>query len=477
MQRILFASCLFVLPSLAAAQGKLWAERPATLPTVQLPDFSALAEQLVPAVVSIQVEQKVAVNKEGRRGNDPFEFFFGPFGGEVPREFHNRGLGSGFVISKEGLILTNFHVVENADSIEVTFTAKDGTEKKMGAKVLGSAPDYDVALIQTNENADAATTYLGDSDKVRIGEWVMAIGNPFGLAHSVAVGIISAKERRDIAPSGRAGLYDFIQTDASINPGNSGGPLINARGEVIGINSAINAAGSGIGFAIPINMVKNMLADLKTKGKYVRSWIGIKIQAVTAELAQSYGLAKASGALVSEVVDDSPAKEAGLLEGDIILEFDGKPVRSSSDLPLISSMAGVGRKVSLKYWRNNKESTVSLKLSEYPGEQTRLASESEGGESSGIGLVAADITPALQRQLNLDLDAGVVIRSVDPQSIAARAGVRPGDVILSLNGEVVKRARAFAESVKKIEPGGLLRMQVLRQGGKVFLAFRKPVAK
>jgi len=483
MQKTVLACLILASATPSWAQNKLWTERPNSAPVVQLPDFSPLAEQLVPAVVSIQVEQKVDLgqvhgqNPHGGRGGpggDPFEFFFGPFGGEVPREFHNRGLGSGFAISKEGLILTNYHVVEDADSIEVTFSTKDGGEKKMSAKVLGVAPDYDVALIQTNEPADAAIAYLGDSDRVRIGEWVMAIGNPFGLSHSVSVGIISAKERRDIAPSGRNGVYNFLQTDASINPGNSGGPLINTRGEVIGINSAINAAGSGIGFAIPINMVKNMLGDLKSKGKYSRSWIGIKIQEITPELAQSYGLGKAGGALVAEVVDDSPAKEAGLQEGDVILEFDGKPVRASSDLSLIASMAGVGRKVSVKFWRSGKERTVTIKLSEFPSDETKLAAAGEAGESGSLGIVAADITPALQQRLQLEADTGVVIRSVEPSSVAARAGLRPGDLILSLNGETMKRARAFAEAVKKIEPGGLLRMQVQRQGGKIFVAFRKP---
>jgi serine protease Do len=457
-----------------AQSGRLWTERPESAPKVDVPDFSPLAQQLVPAVVSIAVETK------SQRGRGPNEFFFGPFGPggpgggpEVPREYMNRGLGSGFFISKDGLVLTNHHVVENAVSIEITYQRADGSERTIQAKVLGTAPEYDVALLQTEGNPEAQITYLGDSDKVKIGEWVMAVGNPFGLSHSVSVGIISAKERRDIMPSGRRGLYDFLQTDASINPGNSGGPLVNMRGEVIGINSAINAAGAGIGFAIPINMVKGMLADLKTKGKYARSWIGIKIQPLSDELAQSYGLKNAQGALVSEVVPESPAAEAGLHEGDIILEFDGKPVRSSSDLPLYASMAGVGKKVSLKVFRDKRELSVPLTLKEFPSEEVPVAAN-EKSEGTSLGIVVADITPELKRQFRLESTSGVIIREVEPGSSAERQGLRPGDVILSLNGEEVKRARGFAETVRKLASGAVMRLQVAREGSRVFIALRKP---
>jgi serine protease Do len=277
---------------LAQARETLWNERSGSAGALaQVPDFAALATQVVPAVVAINVEQKVRVSRRGGgRFRDPFDFFFRPFGGEIPHEFHNRGLGSGFVIRADGLILTNYHVVENADSIEVVLTHADGSERTMSAKVLGTAPEYDVALIQTEEKTDAPVAFLGNSDSINIGDWVMAVGNPFGLSHSVSVGIISAKERREIAPSGRRGVYDFLQTDASINPGNSGGPLINMKGEVIGINTAINAAGSGIGFAIPINMVKQMLPDLKAKGRFARSWIASTFRASTKNSPNRSGL-------------------------------------------------------------------------------------------------------------------------------------------------------------------------------------------
>lgn len=455
-----------------AQSGRLWSERPSSsTPMAQVPDFTRLADQLVPAVVSIQVEQKARVSRRGSRG-DPFDYFHRWFG-ESPRRSPSRGIGSGFVISKDGLILTNNHVVEGADNIEVTFAGLDGTQKTMSAEVLGTAPRYDVALIKTRENAKAPVAFLGNSDNLKIGDWVMAIGNPFGLSHSVSVGIVSAKERRGINPSGRAGLYDFIQTDASINPGNSGGPLINMRGEVIGINTAINAAGSGIGFAIPINMVKGMLPELKEKGSFTRSWIGIRIQQLSDELAQSYGLDNAQGALVSEVVSGGPADKAGLKAEDVILEFDDKPVRTSSDLPLYASMAGVGKEVTLKFVRNGRQRRAKVRLAAFPNQQETLASSS-GEAQEGLGIVVADINPELSRQFGLEDSQGVVLKDVDPNSVAAQKGLMPGDVILSLNSKRVKTAREFANAVRRIDSGGLLRLQISRKGAKIFLAMRKP---
>ena len=455
----------------AHAKESLWSERSSSSRILaQVPDFAALAKQVVPAVVAIQVEQKA---KMSRRGGDPLEYFFRPFGGNVPQEFNNRGLGSGLVIREDGLILTNHHVVEDASSIEVVLTAPDGGEKTMTATVLGTAPEYDVALIKTDGDAKASVAYLGDSDRISIGDWVMAIGNPFGLSHSVSVGIISAKERREIMPSGRRGLYDFLQTDASINPGNSGGPLVNMRGEVIGINSAINAAGAGIGFAIPINMVKEMLPDLKAKGKYTRSWIGIRIQPLTDALAESLGLKKAVGALVSEVVPNSPAEKAGIKDEDVVLEFDGKPVRSSSDLPLYASMAGVGKSVPLKVWRQGKERVVSVVLTEFPDDEVVVAGDSTS-EAGELGMTVADITPELKRQFELSTDRGVVVKEIAPGSPAARAQLRAGDVILSLNRRKTSNARTFAQATKELKSGDLMRLQVERGNGRLFVALRKP---
>lgn len=465
-----------------AGAGKLWAEQSQNSPALaQVPDFSTLAAKVVPAVVSIQVEQTVKVTKNrrstprGQYNGDPFEFFrqFGG-GGEVPREFENHGLGSGFFISDEGLILTNNHVVEKADRIEVSYQLPDGSEKTLTAKLVGAAPDFDVALIQTSENPRAPVTYLGDSEKMRIGDWVMAVGSPFGLSHSVSVGIVSAKGRREIAPSGRQGVYDFIQTDASINPGNSGGPLVNMRGEVIGINSAINAAGQGIGFAIPINMVKDMLPQLKEKGKVARSWIGVRIQPLTDELAQSYGLPKNHGALVAEVTPKSPGAEAGLREGDVIIQFDGKKIQSSSDLPVFTSMAGVGRKVELKVWRDRSERTVFVKLGEFPADDSVVAGNEEANPDA-LGMTIRDLTAEARSELQLsEKERGALVDDVEPGSVASRAGLRPGDVITGVDGKTVERARDVVNMVRVAKSGSVLRLQVLRGGGRSFVAIRKP---
>ncbi|MBN1961001.1 MAG: trypsin-like peptidase domain-containing protein [Deltaproteobacteria bacterium] len=461
---------LLLIPQLSfAAPQHLWSERPTGskyLGSKPPPDFAALADQLVPAVVSIQVEHKVMA----RTQKLPYEFFFGP---DVPREYRNKGIGSGFFISQDGLILTNYHVVENADLIEVTYASKDGIEKTLTGKVLGTAPAYDVALIQAAKIKNAPVAFLGNSDSVRIGQWVVAIGNPFGLSHSVSVGIISAKERRDIAPSGRVGLYDFLQTDASINPGNSGGPLINAQGEVIGINSAVNSAGAGIGFAIPINMVKAMLPDLKNKGKFVRSWMGIRIQPLSTELAESYGLTQTMGALVADVKPNGPAGNAGIKVGDIILAFADEQVKTASDLPLLASMAGIDKPISIKIWRNKQEITLTMKLSEFPTNEERIAEgSSEAGD--GLGLIVSDITAELRREFHLEQVSGVVVKTVDAASPAERAGLMAGDIINGINGQNISRARELKNYVDNTKSGDLLRFLIQRKELQQFIAIHKP---
>ena len=474
----------------AASADSLWSEKGASAPQMaQVPNFSALAQQVTPAVVSLQVDQKVKVSRQGAPfgGEVPpgLEFFFRGFGGggggggggSAPQEYHNQGIGSGLVIRDDGLVLTNYHVVENADEIEVTFETEDGNKETKPGKVLGKAPEYDVALVQVQDVKGAPIAFLGDSDSVHIGDWVMAVGTPFGLSHSVSVGIISAKERREIAPSGRTGLYDFLQTDASINPGNSGGPLINMRGEVIGINTAINASGSGIGFAIPINMVKAMVPQLRSTGAFARSYIGVKIQPLTDALAQSYGIKKGLGALVAEVVPHSPAATAGLKEGDIIQRFDGKPIRQSSDLPLLASMAGVGKKVDLEVWRDNKARTIQLKLEQLPGEKAAGAAlEGAEQEEQGqeLGMTVSDVTPQLQERLQLESTQGAAALKVDPVSPAARAGIRPGDVIVAANDQPIGNAKALLQVVRKAKSGEVLRLRVQRQDGRFFTGVRKP---
>ncbi|MEM6532643.1 MAG: trypsin-like peptidase domain-containing protein [Myxococcota bacterium] len=470
MRSLVLAAVFTLIPlSVDARSSSLWTERQDnTPPLAQVPDFKTLAKRSMGAVVGIQVEQRA-------RTSDGSEEFFERFwGGPSPREFRNRGLGSGFLIREDGLVLTNNHVVENASAIEVSFQLNDGSEQKMEAKILGTAPDYDVALIKTNRRPKVDVLPLGDSTEIDIGDWVMAIGNPFGLDHSVSVGIISAKGRRDIMPSGRRGLYDFIQTDAAINPGNSGGPLINMKGEVIGINTAINAAGTGIGFAIPVNMVKAMLPELKEKGRFAKSWIGIKIQPLDDALASGYGLKRPNGALVSEVVQGGPGAAAGLKEGDIVLEFDGKPIRESSDLPLYASMAGIGKKVATTVWRNNKRLKLGITLAAYPEDDAVLASSRPAKNRGKLGVTINDITSDLRREFSLEERKGVVVTDVERNSAADDAGLRPGDVILAVNGKNIGKARQFADLVKDAGGNSFLRVQISRGGGRMFVALRKP---
>ena len=444
-------------------------------PGVGGPDFASLADRVVPAVVSIRVEQRIQVPRR-MPGGDPLDVFRF-FGQEPPREYRSSGLGSGFVIHADGLILTNAHVVENAESIEVTLMRPDGTERVLAARMLGITNDYDVAVIKTTEVANAPTVTLGDSDTLRIGEWVMAVGNPFGLEHSVSVGIISAKQRRDIDPSGRHGFYDFLQTDASINPGNSGGPLTNARGEVIGINSAVSAQGQGIGFAIPINMVKQLLPELEKNGRFVRSWVGLQAQPLTDDLAKSFGVGGDTGVLVSYVLPDGPAARGGLREGDIILEFDGKKLLRPTDLQLFASIAGVGNTVKLKIWRDGQVINTDIKLEAFHDKdhaEAQVPQPREEPGAVGLGLTLSNLTPNLRSQLGVETVRGAVVESVEPGSISARSGLHRGDVIIKVDKDDIFRAEDVVKKVRAAPVGALLRLKVERQGGRLFLAFHKP---
>ncbi len=452
----------------AQAPARFWSERPASSPEVSpLPSLHEVARAVMPAVVSINIE-----GAGSDMPIDPFEFF-GPFGQELPPDLI-LGLGSGFLIEPSGLIITNAHVVETAKRIEVTITDPDGSERTLEAEVLGIAADYDVALLKTKTDAKAkVVAYLGDSDALRIGDWVLAFGSPFGLTSSVSAGIISAKDRRDIAPSGRAGLYDFLQTDASINPGNSGGPLVNLRGEVVGMNAAINAAGQGIGFAIPINMIKAMLPQLRERGKFARSWIGIKIQPLTPELAQSYGLTTTRGVLVSEVVPESPAAKAGLKPGDVILEFEDKPLLHASDLPLLASMAGVGTRAEMEIWRDKKTRTLHVRLAPYPDEES-AALEPRGAKLDPFGFSATAVTPEIAEQLGLASIEGVLVVDVQSGGAAARAGITPGDVVVAVNGTSVKTAGELKRALGEVKPGEVIRVQLVRDGERRFAGLKRP---
>lgn len=468
-------------------EGAVSAAGQAIAPTtpVTFGAFSALAKDAAPAVVSIEIEGKAP-------GNDDMPFFFGPFGGGPfgggggGRGFGGppdalKGAGSGFIIRADGYVLSNNHVIENAERIEVKLL--DG--RSFEAKLVGRDAATDVALLKVDPGKESLPVVpLGDSEKLEIGEWVMAIGNALGLSHTVTAGIVSAKHRGNVRPDGRLRYADFIQTDASINPGNSGGPLFNTRGEVVGINTAIRADGQGIGFAIPINMVKTLLPSLKADGRVSRSWIGIQIQEVTPALASSFGLDRPRGALVASVVRGGPAARAGLREGDVVTKFDGTPIQKDEDLPWLASTAGVGRAVDLEVWRDGKPMGVRLTLEAMPGEgavgkgrdRDAPRGDADRGESSAIGLTLGAIDPRLRAGRGDDgagVDEGAQVLRVEPGSVADRGGLERGDVIVQINGQRVDSPKAAAKALDAVRPGDFVRMLVARGPAKTFLAFKR----
>ena len=418
-------------------------------------NFTELAEKVRDGVVNIQAVKNM---KGGGRvfrhffGNpfgrqNPFEEFFGPGFGEDDSSggFQQKSLGSGFIVDREGYIITNNHVVENADEIKV----KLSNGKEFEAKVVGRDPKTDLALIRIKGAPDLQPLQLGDSDASKVGSWVVAIGSPFGLEQTITAGIVSAKGRTI-----GAGPYDnFIQTDASINPGNSGGPLINTKGEVVGINTAIIASGQGIGFAIPVNMAKEVMPQLKDKGKVTRGWIGVGIQEMTPELAKSFGLKEKKGAIVSQVFKDGPADKAGIQQGDVIMEFDGKEISESKDLPRIVAAIPVGKSVAVKLSRNGNITTKDLKVGEMEEKITETAKAPSGKK---LGIAVQNITPQIAEALSLKDTRGAVVAQVEPGSVAANAGIQQGDVIREVNRKPVNDARNFIRRIEEAKGGSLL---------------------
>lgn len=364
---VLLAFARVAAPTIESFDGPLWTERSTTelaearASSVRdgMPALTELVKNARPAVVSIAVEE---VGRQPMLHGDPFPDFFDGFSGP------SEGLGAGFVIHPSGLIVTNAHVVERAQRIKVTLEDQ-GFSHTLEARILGTDSETDLALLKVDTDHPLPVLPLGDSDEVEIADWVVAIGNPFGLSQTVTVGIVSHKGRTDVTPQGRQGYFDFIQTDASINPGNSGGPLLNLHGEVVGINNAVNASGQGIGFAVPINMAKKVIPQLARHGKVMRSWLGISIEDPTLELANQLGL-REPGVLVTAVTPDSPAEQAGLRAGDVIVRFDGRPVRGAGALRWEVACTEAGSRVSLHVMRNGKVIRLEAVLRPVPGEQT-----------------------------------------------------------------------------------------------------------
>ncbi len=411
--------------------------------------FADLAETLSPAVVNIEVKRS---GGGMGRPEEMLEEFFGRRRPEPRRRRAVPSSGSGFVISPEGYLLTNDHVVSDAEEIQVVFN--DG--RKLKAEVVGRDPKTDLALIKVASEEPLAVAPLGDSDSIRVGDWVMAIGNPFGFEHTVTVGILSARSRNL-----RSGPYDdFLQTDASINPGNSGGPLIDMSGNVIGINTAIRAGAEGLGFAIPINMAKDLLPQLRETGSVTRGWLGVQIQRVTPPLAETFGLDKPRGALVSQVFEDSPADKAKVKHGDVILEFNGVAIDNFDDLPRQVAATPPGTEVDVLVLRNGKEKKLSAMLERMESEPIELATRE--GPASDWGFDVQDLSPKIAEQLGLGENTeGVVITDVEPESPADAAGLRRGDLILEANRNEVK---SLDDLKDRLDDSGNTAVLLVRRG-------------
>jgi len=399
-------------------------------------------------------------NEEG-----PFKDFWERFfGGRIPggRQRQNS-LGSGFIIDRDGTILTNYHVVDGAEKIVIKLS--DG--KNFDAKVIGRDPKTDIAVVKIDAGRDLPAVKLGDSDQLEVGEWVLAIGNPFGLDHTVTSGIVSAKGRNI-----GTGPYDnFIQTDASINPGNSGGPLINMRGEVIGINTAIfsqTGGNIGIGFAIPTNLVKDLLPQLRDKGKVVRGYLGAVVQRITPELAQTLDLKSSRGALISETLDNGPAARAGIRAGDVIVEFNGQEVKDSADLPVKVAKIKPGEMVQVKIIRDAKAVTLPVTI----GELTEQEVTADAGKDD-LGLAVEAVTPDIARSLGLERAEGVIVTAVEPGSAADEAGLQRGDLIKQINRRPVRGLGDYDRAMAQLQKGKSILLLVQRGEGSLFLALKR----
>ncbi len=441
-------------------------------------EFVQVAETVKPSVVNISTTQrpKAREGREGQqqqrpqmpgfpRGGPWDEFFERFFGGEQQPQRERHSLGSGVIVDKRGFILTNNHVVEQADEIEVRL----GDKRKFKATVVGRDPKTDLAVIKVDAQGDLPTAKLGDSAKLRPAEWVMAIGNPFGLDQTVTVGVVSAVGRTGM---GITMYEDFIQTDASINPGNSGGPLVNLNGEVVGINTAISATGHGIGFAIPVNMAKEIADRLIAQGKVVRGWLGIGIQDVTEELAAQFGVPADSGVLVGNVMKDSPAEKAGLKTGDIIQEFKGVKVTNVRQLQREVAQSPVNQPAPVKIIRDKQPMTLTIVLGEQPADLSAAAPSSTPQNEAAAeryGFSVQDLTPEIRSQLNLGNEAGVVVSSVEDGGPAAKAGLQPGDLITEANRKPVKAAADFVQMVRQLRRGANLLLLVRREGNTQFV--------
>ncbi len=440
--------------------------------------FVEIAKKQNPAVVNISTKTKrksraPRPQRDPRApgGQDPFQDFYDKFFGDRDRDRKPRsGMGSGFIIDKDGHILTNNHVIDGADEIVVLIQDGNNGEKEYSAKLVGTDSKTDIALIKLDlkkeDRKNFPTLSLGDSDKLEVGEWVVAIGNPFGLSHTVTVGVVSAKERNI-----GSGPYDeFIQTDASINPGNSGGPLMNIKGEVIGINTAIisgNTGGNvGIGFAIPINVAKGILKELKEKGTVTRGWLGVMIQKITPDLAESFKLDRTEGALVGDVIPNSPAEKAGIKRGDVIVKFDRQEVRTMEALPKIVGSTPPGKAVKVEVIRDGKKKVLDVTIAVLKDEKVKVAA------LDPLGIQVQDITPDIAQSLKLEGVEGVLISDVTPGEAGEEAGLKRGDIITEVKRNKVKNTADYNRVLRKLKRGDTALMLIKRGGTTIYIAVK-----
>jgi len=417
--------------------------------------FSQLAEMASPAVVNIRIVKTIKgggpvfrhFQRDPRGPESPFKDFFERFFGEdMQREFKQPSVGSGFIIDKEGYVVTNNHVIEDADQIRV----KLGDDNEFDAEVVGRDPNTDLALLKVKADKDLPFIKMGDSDKLKIGQWVVAIGSPFGLERTVTAGIVSAKGR----VIGSGPYDDFIQTDASINPGNSGGPLLNMEGEVIGINTAIIASGTGIGFAIPSTMASGIIAQLKSEGEVTRGWLGVAIQDLTTEMAEYYGLKDRKGVLVADVFKGDPADKAGIQAKDIILAVNGQKIETSRQLTGMIASLKVGEIAHVEVFRDGKIKDYAIKLAKRDDKRVASRSTPEQPEAEAeLGIRVADLTAELSQQFNIDDMTGVVVIGVASDSKGSEAGVQMGDIIKEINHQVVESVKDYNTAVQKLKSG------------------------
>jgi len=423
--------------------------------------FSDIAERLSPVVVNIRTEKLIHGGGRVLRhfdrnpfgDDDMLDFFERFFGGDSNSDSKQQSLGSGFIIDPDGLIVTNNHVIEGADEIRVVLE----TGKTYDADIVGRDTNTDLALIRVKADRPLPAAELGDSDALKIGQWVVAIGNPFGLEHTVTAGIVSAKGR----VIGSGPYDDFIQTDASINPGNSGGPLIDMQGKVIGINTAIIASGQGIGFAVPMNMARGVISQLKKSGEVVRGWIGVAIQDITEEIADYYGIKEGGGVLVTEAFDADPAAKAGVRAGDIIVAVDGKPVAETRDLTRTIADIPVGNKARVTVSREGKEQDFLITIAKRDDTRTTTPETTES-DPDAIGIEVSEITTEMAKRFNMPKTGGVIVTEVTEGSKGEKAGIMHGDIIREVNRQVIETPDDYHKAIDAVEKGGTINLFIRR---------------